>query len=214
MTAMHQAAFAREAGTSRQAVNDGLRRGLLRAGPDGLLDASVEPNRSWLAMHVKHGADFRGRDMASYPTGPKAPKSADDGNGLDIHDEAALDAWMKKTLAEFERTRMTDEELDALASELINRTELGMSPIDQQFLHRLDELTREVAALRQQQQRCTYETTLRDVVKALGDIEFRFGVFFHQMCRLIRGEGLTVVDEAFGPVDPALREPAPVKRRT
>src|SRR5215471_17538004 len=49
---------------------------------------------------------------------PKAPKSAGDGNGFDIHDEAALDAWMKKTLAEFERTRMTDEELDALLDEI------------------------------------------------------------------------------------------------
>ena len=37
---------------------------------------------------------------------------------LDIHDEAALDKFLKEGLAEFERTRMTDAELNALFDEI------------------------------------------------------------------------------------------------
>jgi hypothetical protein len=57
-----------------------------------------------------------------------------------------------------------------------------------------------------------YEGSLRDFEKRLSSVEFSFRVFFHQMCRLMRGERLTVADEAFEPVDPALREPAPKRR--
>jgi len=56
---------ARAAAVSKQAVNQALRRGLLRAGADGLIDPAIEPNKSWLGMHTK-GFDFRARPMWTY----------------------------------------------------------------------------------------------------------------------------------------------------
>jgi len=44
-------------------------------------------------------------------------------------------------------------------------------------------------------------------------VKLNLSVAFHQFARLLRGEGLTVSEEAFGPVDPALRDPAPAKPR-
>ena len=87
---------------------------------------------------------------------------------LDIHNEAALDAFMKEGLAELRRTAMTDEELDAIARELVSKIEPGMSPIDEQFLRRLDEIAREIAALRRQSRPCVHEVSLRDVERRLG----------------------------------------------
>jgi hypothetical protein len=65
MPALREAELARQAGASRQAVNDGVRRGLLRAGPDGLIDVEIEPNKSWLALH-RRDHDIRDRWMPTY----------------------------------------------------------------------------------------------------------------------------------------------------
>ena len=69
-------ALTRQVGVSRQGVHQAVKRGVLRRGADGLINPSIEPNKSWLGLHAE-GMDWRGRHMTTYarPTGPKASKS-------------------------------------------------------------------------------------------------------------------------------------------
>jgi hypothetical protein len=65
MSGIAQAALAREAGVSKQAVSLAIRRGVLVAGADRLIDVTTEPNRAWYLAH-RRGADRRGRAMRTY----------------------------------------------------------------------------------------------------------------------------------------------------
>lgn len=136
-------ALAREVDVSRQGVHQALKRGILRVGVDGLIDPTVAPNRSWISLHSK-GHDYRGREMWTY-AGRKVPPAVCD--TFDIHDEAALDAFMEEGLAELQRTAMSDEELNeiarAAADALAGNDRFEMSPIDQRFLSLLEEMRAE-----------------------------------------------------------------------
>ena len=122
MPGLSCSALARQIGVSRQGVHQAVKRGVLRRGAEGLIDPSIEPNKSWIGLHAQ-GFDWRGRDMRSYAratrTNPQSvPPKVGETVELDIHDEAALDKFLKEGLAEFERTRMTDAELNAPFDEI------------------------------------------------------------------------------------------------
>jgi len=94
---------------SRQGVHQAVKRGVLRVGADGLIDPEVEPNKSWVALHVKHGLDRRGRDMRTYGRRPgtevreRVPIEVSE--DTDSPDEAVPGAFF------------TDAEIDAILAE-------------------------------------------------------------------------------------------------
>jgi len=131
---------------------------------------------------------------------------------LDFHDDAALGEFLKNGLAELQRTRMTDEELNALLDEVV----ADQAAREDRIVRAVNELRTSIDRLRGELRawQPTHEPGLRHAVEhGFAGVKLDLGVAFHQFTRLLRGEGLTVVDEAFGPVDPALRQPAPIKRR-
>ena len=109
MAGLSISALAREAQVSHQGVSAAVRRGVLRRGADGLLDLTIEPNRSWLRLHHK-GLDNRGRDMRTYGRRPgtkvaeKVPTKVGNTAELDSPDDAVVGTF-------------TDAELDAILAE-------------------------------------------------------------------------------------------------
>lgn len=150
--------FARKASVSPQAIHKALKRGWLIAEADGTLDTERQENRTYLAQHA-NGIDVRTRDMRTH-RGPGqsylAEAYAVPRGGGGAFDLAAAERISDEFLAQEEKRGplFSDAELAAT----LNRLEVELSPIDRQFLHKVDGLT----------------TTLADVKAAIRRIEDRF----------------------------------------
>jgi len=75
MSGLSQAAFARAAGVSKQAIGKAARQGRVVIGADGALDPAEPANARWIETH-RQGRDNRGRPLASHVGGRPAGNSA------------------------------------------------------------------------------------------------------------------------------------------
>lgn len=161
MATLSRSDFAREAVVSKQAISKAVRRGaLVVSDVTNRLDTEAEPNSRYLRIH-REGYDSRARDMRthrgpgqSYVATERAlaersstrsrpePALSGSGGGLDPD----LSAWLDRELAEARKREplFSDEEL----ASALNRLDASMSPIDEQFLHKIDGLARAIAEVK------------------------------------------------------------------
>jgi hypothetical protein len=120
------------------------------------------------------------------------PKTA----AFDIHDDAALDAFLKQTLAE---VPAMSEELDERVQQMLEDWEAERQP-DDQVLARLDRIEAELRAIRHEVSGLSQYTpgrVQRVVEEMAGDVKLRLGVVLHQIGLLMAGKPLTISKEAF-----------------